>query len=116
MSETFWESGVAVEAQTEHENEERARQQHTDPIALTVSAVDFSALEERVVRTVEVLKRERQVRAAAEEHMRQVEAQLHDRANQVEQLEKEVHALKGERDQVRQRVERLLAQLDALEL
>lgn len=116
MSETFWESGVAVETQPEHENETTGHEQHTDPIALTVSAVDFSALEERVVRTVDVLKRERQARAAAEEHGRQVEAQLHDRTTQVEQLEKEVHALKGERDQVRQRVERLLAQLDALEL
>jgi hypothetical protein len=31
-------------------------------------------------------------------------------------LQKEVTALRAERDQVRQRVERLLAQLDALEL
>lgn len=116
MSETFWESGVAVESQPEQEKEVTAQEQHTDPIALTVSTVDFSALEERVVRTVEVLKRERQARATIEEHAKQVEVQLHDRTTQVEQLEKEVHALKGERDQVRQRVERLLAQLDALEL
>lgn len=116
MSETFWESGVAVEAQPEHENETTGHREHDEPIALTVSAVDFSALEERVVRTVEVLKRERQERAAAEEHSKQVEAQLHDRTTQVEQLEKEVHALKSERDQVRTRVERLLSQLDALEL
>jgi ubiquinone biosynthesis protein UbiJ len=33
-----------------------------------------------------------------------------------EKLEKEVKALHDERDNVRQRVERLLAQLDALEL
>lgn len=116
MSETFWEPGVAVEAQPEQENEGTAQDQHAEPIAFTVSAVDFSALEERVVRTVEVLKHERQARMAAEEHAKRVEAQLHDRSTQVEQLEKELHALKGERDQVRQRVERLLAQLDALEL
>ena len=34
----------------------------------------------------------------------------------VEQLQKEVKALSAERDHVRQRVERLLWQLDALEL
>ena len=34
----------------------------------------------------------------------------------MEQLQAEVKALRDERDHVRQRVERLLAQLDALEL
>jgi hypothetical protein len=34
----------------------------------------------------------------------------------IDQLQAEVHTLRTERDQVRQRVERLLAQLDALEL
>jgi Tfp pilus assembly protein PilO len=34
----------------------------------------------------------------------------------VEQLQNELNALRAERDQVRQRVERLLKQLDTLEL
>ena len=34
----------------------------------------------------------------------------------MEQLQSELSALRAERDQVRQRVERLLEQLDALEL
>jgi hypothetical protein len=34
----------------------------------------------------------------------------------VEQLQKELNVLRTERDHVRQRVERLLAQLDSLEL
>ena len=34
----------------------------------------------------------------------------------MEHLEKEVNVLRAERDHVRQRVERLLTQLDALEL
>jgi hypothetical protein len=34
----------------------------------------------------------------------------------VERLESEISALRAERDHVRQRVEKLLAQLDALEL
>ena len=34
----------------------------------------------------------------------------------LEQQQSEMHALRAERDQVRQRVERLLAELDALEL
>ena len=96
------------------------RQQDTNasepPAALTVSADDFSALEQRIVRAVEMVKRERQARIAAEERAAHVESQLDDQAPRIEQLEKELHALKGERDHVRQRVERLLGQLDALEV
>lgn len=116
MSETFWAPEVAVESQSEEQSEVAVQEQHTGPAALTVSAVDFSALEDRVFRAVEVLKRERQARAAAEERASHAEAQVTERTARVDQLEKELHALRGERDQVRQRVERLLTQLDALEL
>ena len=116
MSEILWEPGVAVDSQAEQQNHGTAEEQHGQPIALTVSTIDFSALEDRVVRTVEILKRERQAHAAAEERAKHAEAQLNERTTHVEQLERELHALRGERDQVRQRVERLLAQLDALEL
>ena len=86
------------------------------PGALTVSADDFSALEERIHRTVELVKRERQARAAAEERAANAEGQLRTQSPLVEQLRNEINALRAERDQVRQRVERLLKQLDALEL
>jgi uncharacterized coiled-coil protein SlyX len=65
---------------------------------------------------VNLVKRERTDRAAAEERASAAEAKLSEQAPLAERLEKEVSALRGERDQVRQRVERLLAQLDALEL
>jgi chromosome segregation ATPase len=74
-----------------------------------MSRDDFSALEERVVQAVNLVKRERLARAEAE-------AQLREQAPLVEHLQKELNALRAERDHVRQRVERLLAQLDALEL
>jgi septal ring factor EnvC (AmiA/AmiB activator) len=86
------------------------------PAALTVSADDFSALEQRIVRAVEMVKRERQARIEAEEHAAHAEAELHDQSPRIEQLERDLQALRNERDHVRQRVERLLAQLDALEL
>ena len=44
------------------------------------------------------------------------DAQLREQTTLAEQLQKEVKALRAERDHVRQRVERLLAQLDTLEL
>jgi len=132
------ESEAGVEAQNEEQ------QAHEEPVALAVSVDDFSALEERVRRAVEMVRRERQARAAAEARVAELEAhatesevraaqagarqaELEARAAQaeeqakaqlpvVEQLKSELSALRAERDQVRQRVERLLAQLDTLEL
>ena len=63
--------------------------------ALTVSADDFSALEQRIVRAVEMVKRERQARIAAEERAAHVESQLHDQAPLIEQLEKELQRAEG---------------------
>ena len=84
--------------------------------ALTVSADDFAALEERIRLAVEVVKRERQARAEAEERAASAEAQMQAQSPSLDQLQNEINALRTERDQVRQRVERLLSQLDALEL
>ena len=83
---------------------------------MAVSVDDFSALEERVRRAVDVVKRERLARVAAEERAANAEAQLHSQSPMMEQLKSELSALRAERDQVKERVERLLKQLDALEL
>lgn len=105
--------GESVE---EAHTEQRSFEEVGDARALTVSTDDFSALEERILRAVELVKRERQARAAAEQRASEAESQLHEQASQVELVQKEVNALRTERDYVRQRVERLLGQLDALEL
>lgn len=112
MSEFSWGSGVADEANTDHNPEHSP----AEPGTLELSVDDFSSLEERILRAVNLVKRERLARAAAEERATQAEAKVLEQAPVTEQLQKEVTALRAERDQVRQRVERLLAQLDALEL
>ncbi len=84
--------------------------------AFAVSADDFSALEERVVRAVALVKQERQERAAAEERAILAEVQVSEQASAIEQMQTELAALKAERDHVRRRVELLLQQLDALEV
>jgi len=81
-----------------------------------VSGDEFSALEERILRTVNLLKHERLTRVEAEEQAAKAEAQLREQAPLVEHLQKELNVMAAERDHVRQRVERLLWQLDALEL
>ena len=111
MSEIFTQLQVA-----ESERFEQQMIKEDDPIALTVSADDFAALEDRIVRAVEMVKRERQGRIAAEERAKQVEIELHQTTPRIESLERELLTLKNERDHVRQRVERLLGQLDALQL
>jgi hypothetical protein len=132
MTESLWESEAVEEPQVERELELDEQQQaqrphqelqeepHEEPAAepetLALSVDDFSALEERVLRAVNLVKRERLARAAAEERASLIEVQLREQTPQVEQLQKEVNALRADRDHVRQRVERLLAQLDALEL
>ncbi|HVU47877.1 MAG TPA: hypothetical protein VHD85_17225 [Terracidiphilus sp.] len=116
MTESFEESGVAVETKAEGEQLEG-----NDTLA--VSMQDFSALEERVLRAVDVVKHERSVRAAAEVRATeaeakaaQAEAALREQVPVVEGLQAEIKTLRAERDHVRQRVERLLEQLEGLEL
>ena len=98
----------------------------------SVSVDEFQALEQKVLRAVEIVKREREARAAAENEVRVLREQL---AAQSAELERQVAAAQGraeaaesekeaaegqigalnhERDVVRQRVERLLQQMDEL--
>lgn len=99
-----------------HASPEAQHQDAAQSGVLTLSVHEFSALEERVLRAVEVVRRERQARAAAEERAAQSDGRLHEQSSHIDHLEKELSALRGEREHVRERVERLLGQLDALEL
>ncbi len=112
MTESFFDAEIAVETESDAKPQATA----AEPAALAVSVDEFAALEERIRRAVELVKRERQARAEAEERAAKAEEKLQAQSPVVEQLQRELHVLRVERDQVRQRVERLLAQLDALEL
>jgi septal ring factor EnvC (AmiA/AmiB activator) len=85
----------------------------------TLAVADFQALEERVLRAVELLKSEREAHAAAKAkleemqgHSAELERQLAGRAEESARLESEIGQLQQERDHVRGRVERLLKHLD----
>src|ERR1700684_3327297 len=118
MSEFSWGPEVVEEARPEHQPESAAAEQGT----VALSADEVSALEERILRAVNLVKRERLARAAAEERAALAETRATEQVQAAENLQKEtanlqkeVDALRTERDHVRQRVERLLSQLDALE-
>ena len=79
-----------------------------------ISADDFHALEEKVFRTIELLKSAREAKAAAERDAARLRQQLEDREEQFESLKGEVVSLRKEREEVRTRVEKMLKQIDAL--
>ncbi len=75
-------------------------------------ADEFSALEERVMRLVELLQTERRERSRAEENAGTLQQLLDEQSTQLAQAEEELRTLGRDRDQIRGRVERLLHQLD----
>jgi uncharacterized coiled-coil DUF342 family protein len=80
----------------------------------TISVDEFQALEQKVLRAVEIVKREREARAAAEAEVASLREQLAQLGTQSSQTESQLHALSQERDDVRKRVEKMLQQMDEL--
>ncbi|MGD0369721.1 MAG: hypothetical protein ABSA94_19890 [Acidobacteriaceae bacterium] len=81
---------------------------------LPLAADDFSALEERIVRAVELVKRERAARTEAEKGAARLQSLMDAQAALLEQAKEQLRTLEREREQVRQRVERLLKQIDEI--
>ena len=90
-----------------------------------VSVDEFQALEQKVLRAVEIVKRERDARAAAEAEVATLREQLAAQAKGSESevqaalrekaaAESQIAALSQEREAVRQRVEKMLQQMDEL--
>jgi chromosome segregation ATPase len=75
---------------------------------------DFSLLEQRVLRAVELLKSEREARASAEGNAATLQQLLDEQSAQLSQTEARLHTLESERDLVRSRVERMMKQLDEI--
>jgi chromosome segregation ATPase len=79
-----------------------------------ISADEFQALEQKVLRAVEIVKREREARAAAESEVASLREQLAIYESNARAVETEINTLNKERDQVRLRVEKMLQQMDEL--
>jgi chromosome segregation ATPase len=79
-----------------------------------VSANDFQSLEEKVYRTIELLKAAREAKAAVERDSARLREQLETREEEVETLRNENVSLRREREEVRGRVEKMLRQVDAI--
>jgi chromosome segregation ATPase len=80
----------------------------------TISVDEFQALEQKVLRAVEIVKREREARAAAEAQVASLNEQLESQLTAQIAVESQLNTLTKERDDVRQRVEKMLHQMDEL--
>jgi hypothetical protein len=80
----------------------------------TISVDEFQALEQKVLRAVEIVKREREARAAAEAEVANLRAQLSEQQTLASMAESEIDTLSKEREAVRLRVEKMLQQMDEL--
>lgn len=97
----------------------------------SISVDEFQALEQKVLQTVELIKKEREAKAAAEAEVAAVKTELAARKEELElrgqeivalrqelaasgQANAEVQSLQREREAVRLRVEKMLASIDEI--
>jgi len=85
-----------------------------EPVADQVPADDFQALEEKIYRTIEMYKAARQAQATAERDAQRLRQQMEDREEELVRLRRETVQLKKEREDIRSRVEKMLAQIESL--
>jgi chromosome segregation ATPase len=86
-----------------------------EEVSTQVPADDFQALEDKVYRTIDLYKSAREARAIAERDVQRLREQLEQREEEVEGLRRELVSLRKERELVRSRVEKMLAQIDVIE-
>ncbi|MEO6806586.1 MAG: hypothetical protein ABI209_10630 [Edaphobacter sp.] len=86
----------------------------TSTISSGITADEFQALEQKVLRAVEIVKKERETRAAAEAEIVSLREELATYKQNARTVETEINTLTKEREQVRVRVEKMLQQIDEL--
>ncbi len=85
-----------------------------EAVAEEVPADNFQALEDKVYRTIEMYKAAKQAQAAAERDAQKLREQLEAREEELSTLRRESVQLKKERQEIRGRVEKMLAQIESI--
>jgi predicted nucleic acid-binding Zn-ribbon protein len=80
-----------------------------------VSSDEFHALEEKVYKTIELLKSAREAKVIAERDVSRLRVQLEEREEEADTLRDQIVTLRREREEVRSRVEKMLKQIDDVE-
>jgi chromosome segregation ATPase len=86
----------------------------TSTVSAPVSQDEFQALEQKVLRAVEIVRREREARAAAEAEAATLREQLDALTVASNTAQGQITTLNQEREAVRLRVEKMLSQIDEL--
>ncbi len=81
-------------------------------LSMDLPADDFHALEEKVYRTIEMLKSAREAKATAERDALRLREQLEARVEEIENLKREAMKLRKDREEVRSRVEKMMRQIE----
>ncbi|HUI42174.1 MAG TPA: hypothetical protein VL523_09405 [Terriglobia bacterium] len=81
---------------------------------MTDSTETFQKFEEKIARAIEVLKRVQAERKSLAQELERLKAATRERARESDARDRELIALRREREEVRVRVEKLLEQIDAL--
>jgi FtsZ-binding cell division protein ZapB len=74
----------------------------------------FQRLEEKLLKAIEVFKQAQAEKRALEQDSNKLRLEMKERAQQMSTLERELIALRREREDVRVRVENLLQRIDVL--
>jgi hypothetical protein len=80
----------------------------------TISLDEFQALEQKVLRAVDIVRREREARIAAEAEVAALREQLDALTAASNATQTQITTLNQEREAVRLRVEKMLQQMDEL--
>ncbi len=83
-------------------------------VEIAPTTADFKSLEEKILRTIELLKSAREGKAVAERDVTRLREQLNEREEEVETMRHELVSLRREREEVRSRVEKMLEQIETL--
>jgi septation ring formation regulator EzrA len=81
---------------------------------LETSSTDLQSLEEKIYKTIELLKAAREAKTHAERDVKRLREQLEDREDEQERMRSELVTLRKEREEVRTKVEKMLKQIELL--
>lgn len=83
-------------------------------MSVTDSDNAFEEFERKLLRVAEMFKQIQSERRALQEELDKLSADLKERTKRLETLDREIQTLRRERDDVRDRIEKLLTQVDVL--
>jgi FtsZ-binding cell division protein ZapB len=74
----------------------------------------FRRLEEKLLKAIEIFKQTQAEKRVLEQQLQKIKLETKDRAQQVGGLERELIALRREREEVRERIQKLLERIEVL--